>query len=220
MTFLRLLFVALGLVLPIVESTAQPSPDKRKTEVEPARGAALHAAPYVEFGPLIGSVTSTNAKIWVKLSGPAPLSLVVGKEDDLSDGVAVKAPKLEVTAFYSTHIVVPDLEPAARYYYAIVVDGQMATPRPFPSFKTAPSDNASGRQRFAFVSCVGYNGFDSAATWADMATRTNFDVLLMLGDNHYGNTTVPARHFEMYGVQRRLPGYAEISRRIPQYAVW
>jgi alkaline phosphatase D len=53
-----------------------------------------------------------------------------------------------------------------------------------------------------------------------MATRTNFDVLLMLGDNHYGNTTVPAKHFEMFGVQRRLPGYSEISRRVPQYAIW
>jgi alkaline phosphatase D len=42
----------------------------------------------------------------------------------------------------------------------------------------------------------------------------------MLGDNHYGNTTDPATHFEKFGVQRRLPGYAELSRRVPQYAIW
>jgi len=53
-----------------------------------------------------------------------------------------------------------------------------------------------------------------------MAVRTNFDLLLMLGDNHYGDVTDPKKHFDMFGVQRRLPGYAEISRRIPQYASW
>lgn len=220
MTFLRLILIALVIVFSAGNGLAQLPGNKSKAKILKAPRTAIHPGPYVELGPLVGSVTATNAKIWVKLSGPALLSIAIGKEDDLSDRVGVKAPKLEVFSFYSTHVLVPDLEPATRYYYAVLVDGELATPRPFPSFTTAPPDGASGHQRFAFVSCVGYNGFDSAATWADMATRTNFDVLLMLGDNHYGNTTVPARHFEMYGVQRRLPGYAELSRRVPQYAIW
>ena len=74
--------------------------------------------------------------------------------------------------------------------------------------------------RFAFVSCVGNNGFDSAGTWGDLATRTNFDLLLMLGDNHYGNVTDPKKHLELFSVQRHLSGYADISRRLPQYAIW
>jgi alkaline phosphatase D len=91
--------------------------------------------------------------------------------------------------------------------------------RPYPAFSTAP-DGQRGHIRFAFASCVGYEGFDSAATWGDMATRTNFDLLLMLGDNHYANTTDPKVFLKYFGVQRRLAGYAEISRRVPQYAIW
>jgi alkaline phosphatase D len=53
-----------------------------------------------------------------------------------------------------------------------------------------------------------------------MATRTNFDLLLMLGDNNYANTTDPKVFLKYFGVQRRLPGYADISRRAPQYAIW
>jgi len=197
-----------------------PGSNKSKPRVQTAAKLPIHAGPYLELGPLLGHVSSTNAKIWVKASAPALLSVVVGEKEDLSDRKGFKAPPLVAANFFSAHVLVTDLEPNTRYYYAVLTDGQLATPRPFPSFKTAPAEGASGRQRFAFASCVGHNGFDSAATWADMATRTNFDVLLMLGDNHYGDTTAPAKHFEVFGVQRRLPGYAEICRRVPQYAIW
>ena len=217
---LRFVIFALALVMSASPAWAQLSPKKKKAKAEPAPRTAIHPGPYVDLGPLLGSVTATNAKIWVKLSSPALLSIAVGEESDLSDRVGVKAPKLDVASFYSTHITIPDLEPNTRYYYAVLINGELATPRPFPSFVTSPRDGAAGHQRFAFVSCVGYNGFDSAATWADLDTRTNFDILLMLGDNHYGNTTIPAQHFEKFGVQRRLPGYSDICRRVPQYAIW
>ena len=220
MTFPRLALVALAAAFFSNSSPAQLSPKKPKAKVEPAPRTAIHPGPYVELGPLLGSVASTNAKIWVKLSGPALLSIAVGKAENLSDRVGFKAPKLDASSFYSAHVPVTGLEPDTRYYYAVLVNGELATPRPFPSFTTAPPEGASGHQRIAFVSCVGYNGYDSAATWADMATRTSFDALLMLGDNHYGNTTVPVKHFEVFGVQRRLPGYEDICRRVPQYAIW
>jgi alkaline phosphatase D len=175
---------------------------------------------YLELGPLLGHVAATNAKVWLKASASGRVSVAVGKDRNLSDRVDFAAPELAQETFFSAQVLINGLEASTRYYYAVLIDGELATPKPFSSFVTAPHDGASGHQRFAFVSCVGYNGFDSAATWADMATRTNFDVLLMLGDNHYGNTTDAAKHFELFGVQRRLPGYAEISRRVPQYAIW
>ena len=208
-------------VLVVVTASAQLSGDKKnKPRAEPAPRNAIHTGAYLELGPLLGNVSSTNATVWLKTSGSALLSVVVGKQEDLSDRVGFKAPKLEASSFHSAQVHLTDLEPATRYYYAVLIEGELATPRPFPSFTTAPREGSSGHQRIAFVSCVGYEGFDSAATWADAATRTNFDLVLMLGDNHYGNTTDPAKHFQMFGVQRRLPGYAEISRRVPQYAIW
>ena len=193
---------------------------KSKPRLPAVSKPPIHPGAYLELGPLLGHVGSTNAKIWVKASAPASLSIVVGKKEDLSDRVGFKAPKLEADNFFSGHVFINNLEPDTRYYYTVLIDGELAMLKPFPSFMTAPAEAAGGHQRFAFVSCVGYNGFDSAGTWADMATRTNFDLLLMLGDNHYGNTTEPARHFELFGVQRRLPGYVDLCRRVPQYAIW
>lgn len=174
----------------------------------------------VELGPLLGDVTATSAKVWVKAATPGPLSVAVSKQADLSGRVSHKAPALDAESLFSAQVSINGLEPATRYYYAVLKGEEFVTPAPFPSFTTAPRDGASGHQRIAFVSCVGNTGPESAPTWADMASRTNFDLLLMLGDNHYGNTTNVAKHFEFYGVQRRLPGYADLSRRVPQYAIW
>lgn len=192
--------------------------DKPKAVATPRN--AIRGGPYLELGPLLGDVTATGAKVWLKASGAGLLSVAVGRAADLSDREGFKAPKLEAASFFSASVRLKDLEPATKYYYAVLMDGELVTPRPYPSFTTAPLEGASGRQRFAFASCVGHSGFDSAAAWADLATRTNFDALLMLGDNHYGDTSDPAKHLAMLGVQRRLPGYAEISRRVPQYAIW
>ncbi len=217
----RILWPVVCAVLFAGAASAQlPTLKKTKPKTAPAPRNAIHPGPHVELGPLLGHVSSTNATVWLKASSNALLSVVVGEVEDLSDRVGFKAPKLDAATFYSAQVLLTELEPATRYYYAVLMDGELATPKPFPSFVTAPPEGASGHQRFAFVSCVGYAGFDSAATWADLATRTNFDTLLMLGDNHYGNVTDPAKHFEWLGVQRRLPGYAELSRRIPQYAIW
>ena len=208
------------LLLLAVTASAQLPAKRSRPRAEPAARNAIHAGAYLALGPLLGDVTSTNAKVWLEATGSALLSVAVGQQEDLADRVGFKAPALDASSFYSAQVLIRDLEPDTRYYYAVLVNGELATPRPFPSFRTAPRDGTTGHQRFAFVSCVGYNGFDSAGAWSDLSTRTNFDLLLMLGDNHYGNTTDPAKHFEKFGVQRRLPGYAELSRRVPQYAIW
>jgi alkaline phosphatase D len=211
---------ALALVLATSGWAQFPSSKKPGQKLEPAPRNAIHSGAYLDLGPLLGSVTETTARIWIKASAPALVSIVVGKEKDLSDRVGFKAPKIEAETFFSGHVLVTNLEAGTRYFYSVLVDGELATPRPYPSFMTAPRVGASGRQRIAFASCVGNSGFDSAGAWADMATRTNFDVLLMLGDNHYGNVTEPAKHLEWLGAQRRLPGYSDICRRVPQYAIW
>lgn len=213
--------ICLLLCLSVIGASAQlPGLKKDKPQAATAPRNAIRGGPYLELGPLLGDVTATGAKVWLKASGAGLISVVAGREEDLSDRQGFKAPKLDASSFFSASVRLKDLEPATKYFYAVLIDGELVTPRPYPSFTTAPREGASGRQRFAFVSCVGYNGFDSAAAWADLATRTNFDALLMLGDNHYGDTSDPAKHFSMFGVQRRLPGYAEISRRVPQYAIW
>jgi alkaline phosphatase D len=181
-----------------------------------ANGAA---APYLKLAPMIGHTTSTNARIWANASGPARLSIRFSTAPDLSDAKVIKGPKLEETTAFMDTVLVPNLKPAQRYYYCPLLDSKPAVPPPYPSFTTAPPEGQPGRVRIAFTSCVGYHGYDSAAGFADLA-RTNFDLLLMLGDNHYANTNDAAIQRAFYFDQRNTAGYRDVSSRLPIYAIW
>lgn len=184
-----------------------------------ALASCSSAAPYLELPPLLGHVTSTNARLWTKASGPAKVSVRIGSTQDLSDGRVTKGPKLEARTAFMNTIEIENLRPARRYFYCVLLDGKPAMLPPYPSFTSAPPESRPGRVRFAFTSCVGYHGYDSSAGFADMA-RTNFDLLLMLGDNVYSNTNNPEIQRKFYADQRNTAGWREVSSRVPIYAIW
>lgn len=184
--------------------------------------AAVLAAgdPYVELGPMVGHAGPEEARIWVKASRPARLEVRWGKRPDLADGRTSEGVDLGPDTDFAGHARLTGLEPATRYFYAVSLDGRPATAPPYPSFVTAPRPGAKGRFRFAFGSCVGPKGADAAACWGDMAARTSFDLLLMLGDNHYADSTDPALQRASYADHRRPAGFRQIASRTPTYAIW
>jgi alkaline phosphatase D len=138
----------------------------------------------------------------------------------LSDARVVPGPLLQADSDFAGHARVEGLKPATTYFYTVLLDGVPAMVRPYPSFVTAPETGAAGKTRIAFSSCTGRNGFLTAAIWAEMSARTRFDLLLMLGDNHYADSTAPEPQRRAYYDQRQTLGYAEITRRVPTYAIW
>jgi len=177
-------------------------------------------APYLELGPMIGHTTSTNTRIWAKSSAPATLSVRIGLKEDLSDSRRIKGPKLGTNSGLMDHVFIDKLEPSPRYHYCVLLDGKPAMSRPYPSFVTAPAEGIPGRVRVAFTSCVGFKGYHAAAGYADMAVRTNFDMVFMLGDNHYANTNDPGKQRAFYADQRQQAGWKQLTAVTPTYAVW
>jgi alkaline phosphatase D len=178
------------------------------------------AGAYLDLSPMIGHTGPDQVKIWAKASSPAQLAVRIGEKEDLSDARTIEGPKLEAPTDFMDHLTVTGLKPNQRYYYALLIDNRPAHVRPFPSFVTAPAPGEKHRTRFAFVSCLGQRGLDSAAAWGDMAARTPIDLLLLLGDNHYADSTDPAKQRPAYYSHRRVAGYEEITRRTPTYAIW
>jgi alkaline phosphatase D len=181
--------------------------------------ASVFANAYLELAPMLGHVSSTEARIWAKSSEPAKLSVRLSTKPDLSGSRTVRGPKLETASGLMGHVVVSGLQPSTLYYYSVLLDGKPALPRPYPSFTTAPREGQPGRVRVAFTSCVGYHGYDATAGYADMA-RTNIDLLLMLGDNHYANTNDPVVQRKFYFDQRTTAGWRGLSPGMPIYAIW
>ena len=67
----------------------------------------------------------------------------------------------------------------------------------------------------------------AAPAWAELAARRtmkpeqgSFDLLLMLGDNHYANTTEPEKLRVYYTAHRLTGGWRELAAHSPIYAIW
>ena len=184
--------------------------------------SSLHAAsePHLDLAPMLGHVGPTEMRLWLHATGPCVPMVRVGEQDDLSDARAVSGPALTADTDFNGTLTVTNLKPATRYFYTVLLDDQPVLHRPHASFSTAPLSGTPGHARVAFVSCVGHFAHESAAAWGDMAARTNFDLLLMLGDNHYGDTTHIHHQRHAYYSHRRPAGFQEISRRTPVYGIW
>jgi len=182
-------------------------------------GVASAADPYLALVPMLGHVSSGEARIWAAASTNSSLGVLVSRKNSLEEGRGVEGPRLTSETAFMGDVRVPGLQPSTRYFYCITLDGKPAMLPPFPSFVTAPKEGEPGHLRFGFGSCVGYHGYLAAAAYADMA-RTNMDLLLMMGDNTYANTNDPAIQREYYADQRETSGWRGLAPQMPIYAIW
>jgi alkaline phosphatase D len=175
---------------------------------------------FLHAGPMVGHVSYDRARLWAKGSNVGELAFRIGVHPDLADSRLVTGPELIEESAFTGQVEVTGLEPSTRYYYAPLINSHLALARPYPSFVTAPPVDQASRLRFAFGSCVGFRGYLAAATFGEMAARRNFDLMLMLGDNHYGDTTEPALLRDHYHMVRTVPGFEKLIRDTPTYAIW
>lgn len=182
---------------------------------EPVEGPA-----FLKCGPMLGHVAQDRATIWVKASNAAKLTLRVDTRPDLAKARVVQGPALTADTSFTGTIEVTDLQPGTRYFYSVLLDGELVTPRPHRSFVSAPAPGKAGKMRFAFVSCSGYRGYMAAAAWGEMAARANFELLLQLGDNHYANSSSLAKQRAYYVMHREVAGFRDLSAGVPCYGVW
>jgi alkaline phosphatase D len=175
---------------------------------------------FLKAGPMIGHVAHDRALVWVKASNAAKATLQVSAHADLREPRVIQGPALTADTAFSGTVEIPDLQPATRYFYAVLLDGEVVTARPARSFSTAPAPASAGTVRVAFASCSGYRGYMAAASWGEMASRANFDVLLQLGDNHYGNTSDLEKQRANYLMHRQAAGFRDLTASIPCLGIW
>jgi alkaline phosphatase D len=169
---------------------------------------------------MLGHVSDTEAWIWVKASKPASLKVRVSEHADFTDAREVSFGQVDEKTGRTASIRVDGLHADTHYHYEVILDDRIVSTTPAPSFVAASPTGKQGRLRVAFGSCVGRLPEHSAAAWGHIASRGNFDLFLMLGDNHYGDTTELERQRLYYTAHRQLAGFREIGAQRPVYAIW
>lgn len=169
---------------------------------------------------MLGHVSDTEAWIWVKASKPALLKVRVSEHADFADAREIVFGQVDDRTGRTASVHVEGLQADKRYHYEVLLDDRIVSSAPAPSMVTAPPAGKPSRLRVAFGSCVGRLPEHSAAMWGDLAARGNFDVFLMLGDNHYADSTELERQRLYYTAHRQLAGFREITAQRPVYAIW
>ncbi len=165
-------------------------------------------------GPMLGCITETSAKLWVRTLRPADVKICI-----TVDGSETTYGPVRSTEESDLVSIVPvtKLKPGTTYPYKVLVEDK-AIPMPEHAvIATVPDTN---RLRLAFGTCPHRWGLGNQKQ-ADLIRSRKPSALLMYGDvaaqdkdNHLG------KHRSDYQIRDFYPAWKSLSSAIPVYTTW
>ena len=168
-------------------------------------------------GPILGDVTDTTARIWVRTAAEAKVTV---SADPARGGPGVSATvRTSKDRDYTGIVMLKGLKPDTRYAYDVAIGDRRGVDPPMPEFTTAPPPGS--KAKFA----VGFGGGAAYIPWHEHMWTTILKrrprAFLFLGDNVYIDTpTVPQTQRYCYYRRQSRPEYRALAARTPLYAIW
>ena len=172
---------------------------------------------------MLGCVTESSARVWVRTAGPARVEVVV-------EGGAIKAPtsaaarnsavtQTSADRDYTALLDLGGLAPSTSYTYDVLVDGQSAFKGPKPSFRTFPTAGSKTRLTVGFGGCARYNP-PKEFMWDVIASRKP-DAFLFLGDNVYHDLPEDRTKQRVHYYRRQIrPEFRRLTASTSTYAIY
>ena len=168
-------------------------------------------------GPMLGCISSTGAKVWVRTLQPAKVEVQITVNGAVkSFGPVRSTPETDLTAI----VPVTNLKPQTTYPYKVLIDGK---PIPIPAHSaitTAPTESTTGKVRIAFGTCPHRWGLGNQKQWTLIRKRKP-TAMLLGGDiavqdrrNHLG------LHRADYLLRDFFPAWQNFSAAIPNCTTW
>ena len=173
----------------------------------------------IVHGPMLGCVTDSSAKFWVRTVDEVPLQVVVGRSPDLASAIRSSTVFSDARRDYTAVAEVERLEPGTTYYYDVLVRGRSMLAPEFPSFQTFPTEGSPGRFQVGFGGGAGYTPWKERM-W-DVIASHKLPGFIFLGDNVY--VDVPTqRESQQYCYYRRQsrPEYRRFVGASSIFAIW
>ena len=79
--------------------------------------------PRLMQGPMVGAVTGTDARIWVRTSGEFTAVIVYDEAPGFPSPEQTKPVLVKKADDYTAVITIPGLAPSTDYFYKVLVDG-------------------------------------------------------------------------------------------------
>lgn len=168
-------------------------------------------------GPMVGAVTDTSARFWVRTIDEAPIQIWV--EGTNTSDSHTKSPIVETYRERDFTAVIPvdGLKPNTEYHYGISVN-QVSHSTKW-TFRTFPAQGKACRFQIGFGGGAGYTP-QYERMWNTISSRC-LTAFLFLGDNVYiDNPTRQAVQQYCYYRRQSRPEYRRFISSTPIYAIW
>jgi alkaline phosphatase D len=164
-------------------------------------------------GPMVGHVDDHSARIWCALDERGEVIVRISEDPNLKNAQTITRKDFEMGS-----ISIDGLKADTLYYYQI--QAHQYSKSDLSHFKTMGPLGESLKLRFLFSSCSGKTGSDEDVAWSDISKMGDVDLILMLGDNHYADSTNPEVITKHYLSHRSIGGFKRATSRIPTYGIW
>jgi len=176
------------------------------------------ASPLVH-GPMVGAVTDTSARFWVRTAEEAEVEVHVRPAEGGGGSRPVVANgRTKARDDYTAVLEVAHLAPATAYRYSVSVAGR-EVPTAAATFRTFPKAGSPSKFSVVFGGGAGYTP-KYEHMWNTIAAQNPL-ALLMLGDNVYIDTpTVPATQRYCYYRRQSRPEWRRLVGSTAVFSIY
>ena len=165
-------------------------------------------------GPILGDITSTTAKLWMRTDKVSKVTLVFSSTEN--QHVVEKSAMVNGEGL-ATLLEIDGLHAETVYTYMLSLDGKpVCEPG---TLKTAVEKGNPVHLKIGFGGGAGYTPWFERM-W-DTLAQQDFTAFLLLGDNVYIDyPEVPEVQEYCYYRRQSRPEFRRLTRQIPIYAIW
>ena len=169
-------------------------------------------------GPMLGDVTASSVKIWVRTAHESSVAVRYSQSDDMTGATMSKLFKSDRDADFTAVVNLTGLKSNRTYYYQMVIDGKSVHLDRKLSFTTAPEKGAPAKFQVAFGG--GSNIKPQYESMWDTILSHHPAAILQLGDNTYFNIPDVPEHQQYFFYRRHSrPEYKRMIASVPVYAI-
>lgn len=168
-------------------------------------------------GPMLGCMTDSSVKFWVRTAGETPVRVHVTNTETREPFQANAKGKTSGKLDFTTTLAIAGLKANTLYDYEVWVEGEEKPEE--GRFKTFPADGSKARFQIGFGGGAGYTP-KYERMWNTVASY-NLTAFLFLGDNVYIDhpTKQAIQKYCYYRRQSRLE-YRRFIASTPLFAIW
>jgi len=168
-------------------------------------------------GPMLGSVTDSSAKFWVRTTNEVPVQALVSSSHNNTSPIKSSMAKTNKNRDFTAVVNIDGLKPSTQYYYELLVNGRKQ-PKQW-SFQTFPARAKKTKFQVGFGGGAGYTP-SNERMWDTIAAHKPL-AFLFLGDNVYiDNPTRPSVQQYCYYRRQSRPEFRNFAASSAIYAIW